>query len=65
MINDNNRIFKVKFNSSENSYSNLKFSKTKNYFKPKSEITPTKEDIYYDEVVYYDGGNVKGYGYEE
>ena len=65
MVNNNDKVFKVKFNSSKSSYTDLKFNKTQSYFKPKSEITPTEEDIYYDEVIYYDGGNVEGYGYEK
>ena len=56
------RSFKVQFYSSENSYGKIKFNKTQNTFKPKAEVTPVEEDIYYDEVVYYDGGNVEGYG---
>lgn len=62
-MNDNNdRSFKVQFNNSTNVYSKLKFNRTSNNFKPKAEITPTEEDIYYDEVIYYDGGDVHGYG---
>ena len=57
-----NRSFKVQFNSSGNVYSKLKFNRTSNNFKPKAEVTPTEEDIYYDEVIYYDGGDVHGYG---
>ena len=60
-----NRGFKVQFNSSENFYGKLKFNQTKNTFKPKAEVTPVEEDIYYDEVIYYDGGNVEGYGYDK
>lgn len=56
------RSFKAQFNSSNNSYGKLKFNKTQNTFKPKAEITPVEEDIYYDEIIYYDGGNVEGYG---
>jgi hypothetical protein len=31
-------------------------------FKPKTEVNPTDKDIYYDEIIYYDGGDVEGYG---
>ena len=62
MDNNSDRSFRVKFNSSTNTYSKVKFNKSQNNFKPKSEITPTEQDIYYDEVIYYDGGDVKGYG---
>ena len=57
-----NRSFKVQFNSSGNVYSKLKFNRTSNNFKPKAEVTPTEQDIYYDEIIYYDGGDVYGYG---
>ena len=53
---------RVKFNTSTNTYSKVKFNKTNNTFKPKAEVTPVEEDIYYDEIVYYDGGDVRGYG---
>ncbi len=56
------RSFKVQFNTSGNIYADLKFNRTSNNFKPKAEITPTEQDIYYDEVIYYDGGDVHGYG---
>ncbi len=62
MKDNNDRSFKVQFNNSTNVYSKLKFNRTSNNFKPKAEITPTEEDIYYDEVIYYDGGDVHGYG---
>lgn len=62
MKDNNDRSFKVQFNNSTNVYSKLKFNRTSNNFKPKAEVTPTEEDIYYDEVIYYDGGDVHGYG---
>ena len=62
MLDSTDRSFKVKFNTSNNSFSKLKFNKTQNTFKPKAEVTPVEEDIYYDEIVYYDGGDVYGYG---
>ncbi len=61
-MNNSDRSFKVQFNSSNNSYSKLKFNRTSNNFKPKAEVTPTEEDIFYDEIIYYDGGDVYGYG---
>ena len=61
-INSPDRVFRTKFSSSNNSYSKIKFNKSGNTFKPKADITPTQQDIYYDEVIYYDGGNVEGYG---
>ena len=62
MKDNNDRSFKVQFNNSTNVYSKLKCNRTSNNFKPKAEVTPTEEDIYYDEVIYYDGGDVHGYG---
>ena len=62
MMENSDRSFRIKFNNSTNVYSKLKFNRTSNNFKPKAEITPTEEDIYYDEVIYYDGGDVHGYG---
>ena len=61
-LNNTDRVFRTTFISSNNSYSKLKFNKSGNTFKPKAQITPTQQDIYYDEVIYYDGGNVEGYG---
>ena len=60
-MNNADRSFKVQFNTSNNFYSKIKFSKTENHFKPKAEVTPKEEDIYYDEVIYYDGGGVDGW----
>lgn len=54
--------FEVRFNTSNNSLnSKANFSDTSNTFKPKAEVTPTEEDIYYDEIIYYDGGGVDGW----
>lgn len=61
-LNNTDMSFKVKFTSLENSYSKIKFNKTQSMFKPKAEITPVEEDIEYDEIIYYDGGGVEGYG---
>lgn len=61
-INNSGNNFKIKFNSSNNTYSKIGFSKTQNNFEPKTEVTPVEKDIYYDEVIYYDGGDAKGYG---
>ena len=38
------------------------FNRTQNTFKPKAEVTPVEQDIYYDAIIYYDGGDVHGYG---
>ena len=62
MLNNSDRSFKVKFNSSINSFSKIGFNRAQNTFKPKTEVTPVEQDIYYDEIIYYDGGDVHGYG---
>lgn len=62
MKGNSDRSFKVQFNTSGNIYSKIKFNRTTNNFKPKAEVTPTEQEIYYDEIIYYDGGGVHGYG---
>lgn len=58
-----NKSFKVQFNSSKQSFK-PKFSQKPIESKPKVEPKAESiEDIYYDEVVFYDGGGVEGYGY--
>jgi len=57
----NDRGFKIQFNTSNNTYSKIKFVKSENHFKPKAEVTPKEEDVYYDEIIYYDGGGVDGW----
>lgn len=57
------QTIKVGFMSIDNSYSNISMNKSKNNIDSKTEVTPIEKDIYYDEVIYYDGGDVKGYGY--
>ena len=52
----------VKFNPSNNFYNSIKFRRTDRTIIPKMEVTPVEQDIYYDEIIYYDGGDVHGYG---
>ena len=59
---DIDKTMKVKFNSTDTAYSNIGFHKTTNDFSPDAHIKPDSEDIYYDEIVFYDGGDVYGYG---
>lgn len=54
------RLFRVKFNT--NKTFKTSFNKIERHFKPKAEVTPKEQEIYYDEVMYYDGGNIEGYG---
>jgi hypothetical protein len=53
---------KIKFSTQNQRYDNLHFSKTTSNFDMSTNVRPTDEDIYYDEIVYYDGGGVEGYG---
>ncbi len=54
--------FKVQFNSSKQTFK-PKFSQKGTKIKPEVEPKAKSiEDIYYDEVVFYDGGEVEGYG---
>lgn len=58
------KLFKVRFNSSSNAFNNIKFQKTDRILKETKMETGGKssEDIYYDEIIFYDGGGVEGYG---
>lgn len=57
------REFKVSF-SSNNKTIKSTFSKTTTSFNSKIEPNSkqSSEEIVYDEIVYYDGGGVEGYG---
>ena len=58
-----NRVMRVQFSSSNNSYGKIKMEKSSSTFVPKATVSPVDEDIYVDEVIFYDGGDVEGYGY--
>ena len=60
-MNQKDKVFRVKM-SQNNNYGKVKMSKSSSSFQTKTEVTPRKEDIYVDEVIYYDGGDVEGYG---
>lgn len=65
---------KVKLSSSKNLYKEINFTKIDSTFSSKmspsdstfsSKMSPSNStpiDIIYDEVIYYDGGGVEGYG---
>ena len=58
------RNFKVAFNKSKNNFK-TNWTKTSNNFNTNINFGGRpSEDIYYDEVVIYDGGGVEGYGYD-
>lgn len=60
---EKNRVFTVNFNSSSNT-KKVHFNKidqTLKNIKMDAGSQPV-EDLYYDEVIIYDGGGVEGYG---
>ena len=61
---EKNRTFKVTLNNSSNTFSKVRFDKTNQTLKETRIDTGSKpaEDLYYDEIIYYDGGGVDGYG---
>lgn len=56
------KVFKTVFNSSQNNYSKIKFKKTSTIMDTKMNMSSKPEEIYYDEIIIYDGGGVDGYG---
>lgn len=61
------KTFKVTFAPSNQTFSGIRMEKTSQVLTNfKAEIGTSKpQDIYYDEIVYYDGGGVEGYGDED
>lgn len=58
------RSFKMKMSSKGSSTFKPKMYKVDQTMEIKGDFGNGKsEDIYYDEVIYYDGGGVEGYGY--
>lgn len=59
-----NNVYKTSFqvNAKKKNYSKLNFTKTDSNFKVQSALDSTDKEIYYDDVIYYDGGDVYGYG---
>ena len=57
------RVFKMNFNSSHSEPMKLKLNKTSSTIDIKTDVpSAPSEDTYYDEIIYYDGGGVDGYG---
>lgn len=55
--------FHLKFNSSYSEPMKLKLNKISSTIDIKADMNcAPSEDIYYDEIIYYDGGGVDGYG---
>lgn len=58
------KVFKTVFNSDKTKYSKIKWNKTSSTIGSiEIHMGDSKpEEIYYDEVIYYDGGGIDGYG---
>ena len=57
------RTFRMKFNSSNPAPIKLKMNKLSSTVDVKGDFASVpSEDVYYDEIIYYDGGGVDGYG---
>ena len=59
------KTFKVKLFSQKSAPLKVKLTKSDSTIDVKGDFntgTPT-EEVYYDDVIYYDGGGVDGYGY--
>ena len=64
MSKNEDRTFKVKLSSSGSKTFKPKMHKVDQQLEIKGSFDTNKsEDIYYDEVIYYDGGGAEGYGY--
>lgn len=55
--------FKVKFISNNSEPMKVKMNKIDQTVNVSGNFNTNTEDLYYDEIVYYDGGGVEGYGY--
>jgi len=61
-MSNEDRTFKVKFNSIQSKPIKVKLNKVESVVDVKGEFdSKPAEDIYYDEIVYYDGGGVDGW----
>ena len=57
------RTFRMKFGSLNSEPMKLKLNKTSSALDIKTDTSSApSEDTYYDEIIYYDGGGVDGYG---
>ena len=55
--------FKVKFISNNSEPMKVKMNKIDQTMTIGGNFNTNTEDLYYDEIIYYDGGGVEGYGY--
>ena len=57
-----NSLISTKLETTESSF-NTQIDKTNSSIDAKTDINNTpEEDVWYDEIIYYDGGGVEGYG---
>ncbi len=64
MSRNEDRTFKIKLSSQGSKTFKPKMYKIDQQMEIKGDFNNDKsEDIYYDEIIYYDGGGVEGYGY--
>ena len=57
------RTFQMKFGSLKSEPMKLKLNKISSTLDIKTDTSSApSEDVYYDEIIYYDGGGVDGYG---
>ena len=62
-MSNEDRFFKVKLNSSKSKPIKVQLNKSSSVMDTRMDTNAPAEDVYYDEVVIYDGGDVDGYGY--
>ena len=59
----NDMTFKIKFASDGFKPMKVKLNKDEKDLSINGNFDTNTEDLYYDEIIYYDGGGVEGYGY--
>lgn len=62
LIANSNRVFKMKFNTSNNDFGKMKMKTSNIDIDSNFEPTDKPDEVYYDEIIDYDGGGVDGYG---
>ena len=61
-IDNQDKTFKVKFNSSKNNFGKTKFKSSNINIDSNFQPTSDSDEVYYDSIIDYDGGGVDGYG---
>lgn len=62
-MNNEDRTFKIKLNSLQSKPMKIQLNKTSSVLESRMEINAPAEEIYFDDIIIYDGGDVEGYGY--